>query len=194
VILSLSVLLGLAQACAPEVAPATLLSVTQAESGRDPFVVAVNTTPRQVFHPASAAAATTIAGALIRAGRNVDLGLGQINSRNLARLGLRLADAFDPCRNLAASAQVLQDGYQPAPGGEAAALRAALSRYNTGDPQRGIANGYVARVRRAARQVVPAIAPDPAPQPGAPDERPERPGRPSLDIFRRPAADGLAVF
>jgi type IV secretion system protein VirB1 len=197
VILTLAVLLGLARACAPAVAPETLLSVARAESGFDPFVVAANTTPRRVFHPASADAATAIAGALIRAGRSVDLGLGQINSRTLAGLGLGLADAFDPCRNLATSARVLEDGYlraAPAPGDEQTALRTALSRYNTGDPQRGIRNGYVARVTRAAREVVPAIAPDPPPAPRA-DDGPAPPApAPSLDIFARPAAAAVEVF
>jgi len=185
VILTLSALLGLAQACAPTVAPETLLSVAQAESGFDPFVVAANTTPRRVFRPASAGAATAIASAFIRAGLSVDVGLGQINSRNLPHLGLGLADAFDPCRNLAASARVLEDGYRPA------ALQAALSRYNTGDPRRGVRNGYLARVARAAQQVVPAITLNPAPEPPD-DERP--PPAPSLDIFARPAAAAADVF
>ena len=49
--LALSALVGLAQQCAPAVAPQTLLAVVRAESGFDPLVVAVNGAPRLVLHP-----------------------------------------------------------------------------------------------------------------------------------------------
>jgi len=77
---------------------------------------------------------------------------------------LTAAAALDPCRSLAAGAEILSAGYA---GGlthaaQQSALRVALSRYNTGDAQRGFANGYVERVVQSARVVVPAI--DPIPQ------------------------------
>lgn len=158
--LSLGVLLTLAHGCAPIVAPETLLSVASAESGFDPLTVAVNVLPRQVYHPANAAAAIALSSRLISEGRSVDLGLGQINSRNLTPLRLTLADAFEPCRNLAASAAVLADGYRraaPAPGAEQAGLLTALSYYNTGDASRGLRNGYAGRVQRAAARVIPEL-------------------------------------
>ncbi|HYD45455.1 MAG TPA: conjugal transfer protein, partial [Phenylobacterium sp.] len=40
-----------------------------------------------------------------------------------------------------------------------AALRRALSRYNTGDARRGVANGYVGRVVKASAELIPALAP-----------------------------------
>ncbi|MEI9891358.1 MAG: hypothetical protein WDN45_13185 [Caulobacteraceae bacterium] len=42
--------------------------------------------------------------------------------------------------------------------GEQAALKTALSYYNTGHPARGFTNGYVAKVANAADRIVPAIA------------------------------------
>lgn len=189
-VLALSILVGLAQQCAPTVAPETLLAVVHAESDFDPLVVAVNGAPRQVLHPATPGAAAVIATRLIGEGKSVDLGLGQINSRNLAPLGLTVADAFDPCRNLAASAQVLQAGYlraAPAPGDEQAGLRTAFSFYNTGDPARGYRNGYVDRVRRAAAKVVPALRSTAA-------SPPHVPAPPAWDVFARPAAAALQVF
>jgi type IV secretion system protein VirB1 len=42
------------------------------------------------------------------------------------------------------------------PGQEA--LQHAISRYNTGDTQRGIDNGYLARVMAALRQGPPTIS------------------------------------
>lgn len=197
-LLPLAILLGLAQACAPAVAPETLLSVVQAESGRDPLAVGVNGRNRRSYRPATPAAAAALAGRLIAGGQNLDLGLAQINSRNLARLGLTVADAFDPCRNLAAEAQVLAAGYRrasPIPGAEQAALRSALSAYNTGDPVRGLRNGYVARVTRAAAQVVPALRPAGAePGPAEAQPNPPPPAPPTLDVFTARGADRVRVF
>ena len=159
--LALPVMLALAQACAPSVAPATLLSVAHAESGFDPLVIGVNGRRPRTLHPSSAQDAIGLATALIADGRNVDLGLAQINARNLRRLRLTLAEAFDPCRNLAGGARILADDYAVArreASGPQAALNAALSAYNTGDPMRGLQNGYVARVQAAAAEVVPAIS------------------------------------
>jgi type IV secretion system protein VirB1 len=120
-------------------------------------------------------------------GRNIDLGLSQINVRNLGSLGLSVEGAFDPCQSLAASAQVLEAGFAraaPAPGEEQAGVRTALSYYNTGRPDRGFANGYVARVTAAARELVPAIAS--APPAAAPPPAP--PLRPSWEVFGRTSA------
>jgi type IV secretion system protein VirB1 len=147
--LDLATFLTLAPVCAPGVAPPTLLAIAQVESGLDPLAIGVNGAAGLPVRVRSAAEATRRAEALIAAGRNVDLGLGQINVRNLAPLGLSVADAFDPCRNLAASARILTEGYRraaPSAGGEQRALRTALSFYNTGDPDRGVRNGYVAKV------------------------------------------------
>src|SRR5258708_3155569 len=146
--LDVATFLALAPVCAPGVAPATLLAIARVESGLDPLAIGVNGAPHARLHAQSTADAVRRADALIASGRDIDLGLGQINVRSLARLGLTVSDAFDPCRSLAASATVLESGYQSVRATGAAAqlaLRTALSRYNTGDPLRGFRNGYVAR-------------------------------------------------
>ena len=158
--IDLATALALAQTCAPGVAAVTLTSVVQVESGFDPLAIGVNGRSHVELHPASTAEAVATAQRLIARGANIDLGLGQINVRNLSPLGLSVADAFDPCRNLAASAQLIAAGYvraSPKPGAEQAALRASLSLYNTGNPWRGFANGYVAKVTAAAGRIVPAL-------------------------------------
>lgn len=205
--LALATLLALAQACAPDVAPETLLSVARAESGFDPLVIGVNSRPHQTLHPSGAAEAARVATALLAQGRNLDLGLTQINGRNLPRLGLSVSDAFDPCRNLAAGARILSENYaavRRSPVQPQTALKAALSVYNTGHPERGIRNGYVGRVYQAAARVVPAIqlagAPsEPSlPQPGPVQLKAELapvpdPPTPTLDVFAR-ADRGVAVW
>lgn len=158
--LSVAAALALAAQCAPTVAPETLLSVIQVESRFEPLAIGVNGLPRIAVTPASVDDAVARAEALIAAGRSIDLGLAQINSKNLSWLRLSLRDAFEPCRNLAAAARVLQDGYGRSDAkrvGEQAALRTALSYYNTGHPIRGVRNGYVGKVEAAAGRIVPAI-------------------------------------
>jgi len=156
-------MLLLAQHCAPTVAPQTLISVAHVESRFEPLTIGVNGPAPRALHPASRDAAIHQASRLIAEGANVDLGLAQINSKNLGWLGLTVADAFDPCRNLAAAARVLVANYtgvsQTTPG-EQAALKAAISMYNTGDRSRGFRNGYVQKVSRAAGYIVPALEPE----------------------------------
>jgi len=185
--LDLTALQTLAETCAPAVAPATLLAIGQAESGSDPLAIGVNgSTPRRLTFPTPAAAAAA-ARRLIAAGGDIDLGLGQINMRNLRRLGLSVEAAFDPCRNLAASAQVLAENYlrtPPSAGNQQMRLRTALSYYNTGRPDRGFANGYVARVSAAAAHIVPALAPPAAPAAAAPTPPPAgRAATPAWAVF-----------
>ncbi len=156
--------LVLAAQCAPAVAPETLMAIVEVESRFNPLAIGVNGRPRVTVTARTPQEAATQASALIAAGRSVDLGLAQINSGNLAWLGLSVEAAFDPCLNLAAAQRVLQDGYArsgPASVGEQPALLTALSYYNTGHPRRGFANGYVSRVTTAAARFTPAIVATP---------------------------------
>jgi type IV secretion system protein VirB1 len=153
-ILAAATVLALAARCAPAAAPETLLAIARAESGLNPLAIGVVRGAGATPQPLTREAAIAAAQALAAQGASFDLGLTQINSANLTALGLSFADAFDPCRSLAAAAQVLSADYRRAKGAAAddqAALRIALSLYNTGDPNRGFRNGYVARVEAGAR-------------------------------------------
>lgn len=162
--LPLPLVLQLIGACAPTVAPTTLASVLRAESGFDPNLLHVNGAGGGDIHPATQADAIVQAIELVVVQRkSVDLGLSQLNSVNLQALGLSVAEALDPCKNLAGAAKVLSAGYRAASQAQPdpqQALRMALSAYNTGSPSRGFANGYVGKVEQAAQYVVPAIAVD----------------------------------
>ncbi|MBB5746543.1 lytic transglycosylase domain-containing protein [Brevundimonas variabilis] len=175
--LDLSLILALAERCAPQVAPQTIAAVAYAESRFNPVAIGVNSGPRPVRTPRSREEAIRTTRSLLARGANLDLGLGQINSANLEWLNLSIEDVFDPCKNLTAAGVVLRSGYRWSVGEDRqVALRVALSRYNTGHPDRGFRNGYVARVEQAAATLgVLALAPDrPAPtdlepQPAAPE-------------------------
>jgi type IV secretion system protein VirB1 len=147
----------LAAACAPGVAPETLAAIARAESGLHAFAIGINGHGGGGVLPLTRQEAIERTYELLRMSRSVDLGLMQINSRNLGWLGLSVEDAFDPCRNVAAGARVLT----------------SFSGYNTGHPQRGFANGYVARVLaaevgNAAQAPTPTAAPPPDPPPPRP--------------------------
>ena len=147
---------ALLRSCAPAVDPSTLLAVIAVESGGDPLAVNINRGPR--VHPQTVEDAVAVAEAAIAAGYSVDLGLMQVNSRNLDLLGTTVARMFDPCANVRAGAALLADAYAAAAhayGEGQPALRAALSAYNTGDFARGFANGYVARYYRDGAGALP---------------------------------------
>ena len=140
-------ILGLASQCAPNVAPQTVAAIVQTESRGHPWALNVNGA-RQPRTPNSAADAAAIAKRYVAAGYSVDLGLGQINSRNMRKLGLTWETVFDPCTNIAALGRILSENYRAMADGRhpQTALRLALSMYNTGDASRGFRNGYVAKV------------------------------------------------
>lgn len=149
---SAATILALASQCAPTVAPQTVLAIIQTESKGHPLALNVNGA-RQPGRQTSTAHAITTARRFIAAGYSVDLGLGQINSRNMRWLSLNWETVFDPCTNVAAIGHVLTQNYNAVKAGRdpQTALRIALSMYNTGSQTRGFRNGYVAKVVRNAR-------------------------------------------
>ena len=146
-------LAALVVACAPLIAPDTAQALITVESGGNPFAIGVIGASLQ-RQPRNAAEAEATARMLDAAGWNYDLGIAQINKGNLARYGLNLHTAFEPCRNVKAMQSILADCY----GGAAKttpeqhALRQAFSCYQSGNFQTGFQQGYVARVVAAWNQ------------------------------------------
>jgi type IV secretion system protein VirB1 len=135
-------------ACAANVAPVTLAAVIRVESAGNPLALHVNGLMGPQPDPTTVADAVNLAVRAIHLGYSVDLGLMQVNSRNLAALGYSISQVLDPCTNIRGGARILTADYAEAMrsrGEGQAALEAALSAYNTGDFDRGFSNGYVAR-------------------------------------------------
>src|SRR3546814_16833408 len=118
--------MGLAAQCAPSVAPATIAAIVQTESQGFEWAINVNGLGRKIV-PTSREQAVALARHYIGTGHSVDLGLGQINSRNMKALGLTWDNVFDPFTNIAAAGAVLS--------GTSHRLRAGLP------PQRALRNG-----------------------------------------------------
>ena len=159
---SAAAILSLASQCAPTVEPETVLAIVRTESHGHPFALGVNGARQPALSPNAASAAAT-AQRYIAAGYSVDLGLGQINSRNMRWLGLTWETVFDPCTNVAALGRVITQNYNAAIAGRdpQSALRVALSLYNTGSSSRGFRNGYVAKVVGNAGFADPVTAQEP---------------------------------
>ncbi|MBB5747080.1 transglycosylase SLT domain-containing protein [Brevundimonas variabilis] len=201
--LDLTLVLALSAQCAPGVSPQTLAAIAHTESRFNPLAIGVNR-GAAVRQPRTRAEAVNTARRLISAGVNIDLGLVQINSANLEWLRLSVEDAFDPCQNLAAAGMVLRAGFDPqsASSDPQHALRVALSRYNTGHPERGFRNGYVARVEASAVQLGFAERPITAPAPGTlptvslPDASasPARIPPADWDVFARARVSAVILF
>jgi type IV secretion system protein VirB1 len=135
-------------ACAANVAPVTLEAIVRVESGGNPLAVHVGRLVGPQPQPTTVEDAAHLAERYISLGYSVDLGLMQVNSRNLAALGTSAADVLDSCTNIRAGAAILTANYAEAVrsrGEGQAALQAALSAYNTGDFARGFGNGYVTK-------------------------------------------------
>ncbi|KFX63317.1 lytic transglycosylase [Paraburkholderia fungorum] len=165
----------LAQQCAPQISLSTMAAIVRTESDFNPYAIGV-VHGRLAHQPASEDEAVATVNALERGGWNFSVGLAQVNRSNWPAYGLGERSAFDPCRNLAAGAAILQGCFELARQARARAsidaqsdLRASLSCYASGDFSTGYRTGYVQRVvgnasvapASSTSVVVPAIAPIP---------------------------------
>ena len=179
---------ALASRCAPDLSPRTAALMVRRESAGVPWAIHVNGPYRLPRPPADAAEAIATARWLGGHGYDFDIGLLQVNSRNMARFGLSPATMVEPCANLRVASRILHECYlaaRPHSDSSQERLRHALSCYNTGNGERGLRNGYVASLLTLAAQrdstpetlMIPALEapptnakpPAPAPQPATTD-------------------------
>ena len=134
--------------CAYNTHPDTVKAIIQVESAGNPFAIGVNYGGSNKRKPNNISEASNIARSLLAEGKNIDMGLMQINSANMTRFGLSPEAIFDPCTNIRVGTKILSSNYAQAVqiyGPGETALRAALSAYNTGSMVKGLRNGYVAK-------------------------------------------------
>ena len=138
--------------CAPRVSVVTMAAIIKQESGGNPFALHNNSTGKS-YRPASSAEAAKLTVDLIQQGHSVDIGLAQINSRNLSGLNLDVNQVLDPCTNIHAAQTILLRGWKQS-GGD---LRGALAAYNTGNTGSAVGINYASHVFSQAGVIVPAI-------------------------------------
>ncbi|MFT4435991.1 lytic transglycosylase domain-containing protein [Caballeronia sp. 15715] len=165
----------LAQQCARQVSPVTMAAIVRTESGFNPYAIGV-VRGRLARQPASLDEAVATVHALAAGGWNFSVGFAQVNRGNWHTYRLNERSAFDPCRNLAAGAAILQGCFELArhartdtPSDSQSVLFASLSCYASGNFSTGYRTGYVQRVvdsagtvaRSSTAVVVPPITPIP---------------------------------
>ena len=141
--------LAMIEQCSFGVHPATVVAIIQAESDVNPLALNINSLARQPKSAQSIHAAAQLAQTYIDAGYSVDMGLMQVNSQHLKRFIATPIQILEPCQNILIGTTILHENYLWAQrsGLEGdAAMRAALSAYNTGNFTNGVTNGYVENV------------------------------------------------
>jgi len=152
----------LARICAPAIATETLAAVVSLESGFSPFAIRIDSGPPLGKQPKSRVEAIQTAASLIAGHQQIDLGLGGISAEQFGALGITVADAFDPCSNLKATARLLKTYYRAAvdTGASPSAARKAMLRsyYGRGESSIGAMAGFDAQVRREVMRVSPELS------------------------------------
>ena len=149
-------ILALALSCAPQVEPRTVQAIVKRESRGNPYAIGVGKGVYLSHQPSTRDQALYVASILEKAGIDFDVGLMQVRTTNLRRLGISVQEALEPCKNMGLGQTVLLDGYARAvksgrmPGTDASL--AAVSHYNTGSLTAGFSNGYVANVVQEHRR------------------------------------------
>jgi len=134
-------------ACAMNVSPVTLEAVVRVESGGNSLALNVNHLQGPQPHPATPAEAVSLAQRYIAQGYSVDIGLMQVNSRNLPALGYTVEQVLDPCTNIRAGGH--DPGCRLWPGRTAARGRSArLVDGALGLQHRGFRSGFRERLCR----------------------------------------------
>ena len=144
--------------CANGIQAPIVEAIIQAESSGNPWAINVNVRDGQA-QPLLVAAqsrdeAVAQATQLHAEGYSFDVGLMQVNSANVARLGVSIDEAFGVCTNLNMGSTVYSEfaagavRYAEQFDTPHKQMMATLSAYNTGSYWKGFMNGYVYRVLR----------------------------------------------
>src|SRR6478736_2245901 len=103
--------LALAERCAPTTDPRLLAALVRRASGYEPLAIHFDNGPGGPMKllGSSKAEAIQLASELVIAGHRVRVGLAGIDTRDLDKLGVSLADAFEPCNHIKAAARLMSE-------------------------------------------------------------------------------------
>lgn len=122
-----------------------LEKIVKYESGNRQFAIGINIgngTSKSIFASDEHTAVSWAKELLSRGYPSIDMGYGQINSKNLAKLGVSVDQIFDKCTNLCASQKIFDQNLAATNGD----ITAALSMYNTGKSSYSRGLAYAAAV------------------------------------------------
>jgi len=169
-LVALTAIAGLSMAllfeqCAPAVSPVTLDAIIKTESGGNPYAVA-NVDDKTSHSFKRKEDAIRYVNSLSQQGKRFSAGLMQVYSGNFDKYELDNNSVFDPCKNIATGARILSDNFDSVEGGEQEKLTKSLSKYYSGNENRGFKKepehnntSYVERVKKKTYKV-PALLPE----------------------------------
>lgn len=135
--------------CAPNVAQTTMFAIVKTESRGNVLAIGLNHGKHLLYGPKNLVQANAWVDYLERHNYDFDIGLAQINIKNVHKYGYIAHDMLDPCKNLSLAGLILGKNYKNAKissKNNREALYKAISAYNTGNFHSGFNNGYVYRV------------------------------------------------
>jgi len=135
--------------CAYKVSVNTMLAIIKTESGGNPLAININGRVKLKYQAHSLSQATQWVDYLEGHNYNFDIGLMQVNIKNVHKYGFHASDMLDSCRNLLIGSKILHKNYinvLAITPNKSDALYKAISAYNTGNYHAGMDNGYVMKV------------------------------------------------
>ena len=139
----------LIQQCVPSIVQASMQAIIRVESNNNPLALNINKGYKLQFQPQSDGQANKWIKYLENNHYNFDIGLAQVNIKNIHKYGYKAIDLLDPCTNLKLGSKILVENYNnalPSSKSSDEALQKAISAYNTGNFYTGFSNGYVNKV------------------------------------------------
>lgn len=125
-------------------------AIVRVESGGDPWAININKKGvRLLAKPKTKEQAQAWIDWFVKNNYNIDIGIAQINIKNIQKLKINPSDFLDPCLNLKVAGQILLANYKNSAkyaNNSDDAVKLAISAYNTGNFRSGFDNGYVGKV------------------------------------------------
>jgi len=178
--------------CAASSAPMVMQAIVKTESNGNPLAIGLNKGYSLKYPAKTETQARKWVEYLEQNNYNFDVGLGQINIKNIHKYGYKAADVLDPCINLKIAGAILNNNYQVAKSSSKTtelALKRAISAYNTGNYTQGFTNGYVSKVLAnttlLAKADVPPIVAKPNDLPEV-KAKPQEPRSSKTVLFAQP--------
>ena len=127
-----------------------MTAIVKVESGGNPWAININKKGVKLLtQPKTKEEAINWINWFNDRNYNIDIGIAQVNIKNIKKMGYTPTDFLDPCLNLKVASMILLDNYKGSlkyTNDQNDAVKLAISAYNTGNYKSGFTNGYVQKV------------------------------------------------
>jgi type IV secretion system protein VirB1 len=140
--------------CSHNVAPSTMRAIIKTESRGNPLAIGINGRIHLSYQAKNYQQAYRWVLYLENNHYNIDIGIAQINIKNVRKYGYKGTDMLDPCLNIKVANFILLDNFKKLQKYNLSvkdSLFMTISAYNTGNYKSGFNNGYVMKVLNNAK-------------------------------------------